>query len=62
VRLKQLLNHIKISAAVMQTPGRIQNGGCNFSLKIQDRSLSNAEKAARNAGIRILSVSGSDSG
>ena len=62
VRLKRQIKKRGIPAEVIQTPGRRGNGGCSFSVRIPDRFLSEGEKTAKEAGIRILSASGSGDG
>ena len=60
-RLKGILSQSGVRGKIIQTPGRVRNGGCNFSIQIQSSDLSKAEKIAKNVNIPILSVFGSDS-
>lgn len=60
-RLKGILFQSGVHGKIIQTPGKIRNAGCNFSIQIQSKDLSKAEKTAKNANIPILSVFGSDS-
>ncbi len=61
VRIRKRLRQKGIVSFVVQTPPPHRRGGCGYSLKISENSLSAVEEAAREMGVRILGVFRSDS-
>lgn len=55
-RMKKLLAEKKISAEVVQTPKSISEGGCGYSVRVNDRYKDEALTAAKSLKIAVKSV------
>ncbi len=62
VRMKRHLGKKGIRAEVVQSPSSVPRAGCSFSVRVPAASSALAENVAKEAGIRILGMQGSDSG
>jgi hypothetical protein len=56
-RLAKLLDKTAdVSARVVHTPSKIGNGGCSYSVRIEEKSLDAARAVIEESGIRVKAI------